>query len=226
MRSGGRILPMLSLATLLGCEGELRVRTQSQRTPDASPSNDAAVPLDARDRDAGSRDPAVDAGRSPDAPFVSADAARTLDALPAPTLGCEGRIVCEDFEDEALGGAPGAPWEVSLERATMEVSSGRAVSGSRALQIQIEGGEGNYRRAYLSVSGAPFFPLVRNEMWGRMMLFAESLPGAGQHVHWTNISAEGPIPGRDGVTSLYRYGGMNDDRWLANFETYGAATDC
>jgi hypothetical protein len=125
-----------------------------------------------------------------------------------------------------VGGPPGGPWTVSTNAATLVVDDTRAASGSRAIHIVTGDASGTYRRAFLSVGGAPYFPLPSDEMWGRMRIYPVSLPGIGAAVHWTNVQAEGPIASMPSVTALYRYGGMNDDRWIANYETSGAASDC
>jgi hypothetical protein len=176
--------------------------------------HDAAPATDAAARDAGLDD-------------ASSNDAGTADAGSDAGLGdCTGRLLCDDFEGYAVGGPPGGPWAVSTNAATLVVDDARAASGTHAIHIVTGDASGTYRRAFLSVEGAPFFPLPHDEMWGRLRIYAVTLPGLGAAVHWTNVQAEGPIPSMSGVTALYRYGGMNDDRWIANYETSGASSDC
>jgi hypothetical protein len=40
------------------------------------------------------------------------------------------------------------------------------------------------------------------------------------------IQGSGPLEGQNGVTAHYRYGGQWQGRLMANYETWGAATDC
>ena len=180
-------------------------RTDTGST-DASSPNDVGARPDARALDGSTADVGTDAARLPG--------------------DCTGRLLCDDFERYAIGGPPGAPWTVSTNAATLVVDNTRAASGTHALHIVTGDASGTYRRAFASVTGAPFFPLAGDEMWGRMRIYAVTLPGAGAAVHWTNVQAEGPIPSMPSVTALYRYGGMNSDRWIANYETNGAASDC
>jgi hypothetical protein len=136
---------------------------------------------------------------------------------------CRGAILCEDFEGHAVGQEPGAPWVTSTDRAAVDVSTTRAVSGSRSVHFLTEGGAGSYRRAYISVQGAPHFPLAGNVVWGRMKIWLNEVPPGS--VHWTNIQGEGDVPGQS-YRSLYRYGGMHDGKLMANYETEGVASDC
>lgn len=206
MRVIGSIAVLMALTS--GCTGEV-----------------LGGPSDVGPRDAAS---AIDAHASVDV-GIATDAVATSDAGsdagPAPGE-CTGRVLCDDFESYAVGGPPGGPWSVSTNSATLVVDDAHAVGGSRALHIVTGDASGSYRRAFASVSGAPYFPLPDHEMWGRMRIYAVSLPGVGAAVHWTNVQAEGPIASMPSVTALYRYGGMNDDRWIANYETSGASSDC
>lgn len=89
-------------------------------------------------------------------------------------------------------------------------------------------GSSTYQRAYIGLKGSPVFPLPKNVMYGRMMVWLDSIVGDG--VHWTMIQGEGPVPGQS-FDAFYRYGGMNWDsqgqpRFLANYETSGVKSDC
>jgi len=136
---------------------------------------------------------------------------------------CSQALLCDDFEDDPNGQAPAAPWVVSTNQATLAVDTTMAYSGTQSIRITTDDGDGTYRRAYMSIEGAPVFPLPDNVVWGRMMYHLVEWP-AGP-VHWTNIQGEGDVPEMD-FRGLYRYGGMNDGALLANYETQGAATDC
>jgi hypothetical protein len=136
---------------------------------------------------------------------------------------CSQALLCEDFESHPAGMAPGAPWIVSTSQATLDVDTTMAYSGANAVRITTEDGDGTYRRAYMSIEGAPVFPTAENVVWGRMMYHLVEWP-AGP-VHWTNIQGEGDVPDMD-FRGLYRYGGMNDGELLANYETQGVSTDC
>ena len=57
-----------------------------------------------------------------------------------------------------------------------------------------------------------------------MMFYMQQAANDG--VHWTMIQGPVPLPGHDGVTAHYRYGGMWEGKMMANYETWGLATDC
>jgi hypothetical protein len=201
----------LALCVALACcEGEIDADESDAATRDASAP------------DASSGDAALADATTP--PSDAADGDAAADSGPAPG-DCAGALLCDDFESYDVGAPPTGPWTATTNRASIAVDETRAFSGARAVRFVTDGGDGTYRRAFIQVSGAPVFPVAENTVYGRMMIYVAELPGTAR-VHWTNIQAEGPIPGRDGVTALYRYGGMNDDRWLANYETRGAGSDC
>lgn len=204
-------LAAASALALLACEGDVG------GDPDAGGVR--------RDATAGDDDAATarDA-TAPPSDAAATDAPPMVDAGPPPG-DCTGRLLCDDFESYATGAPPDGAWSASTSRATIAVDETRAFSGARAVRFVTEGGDGTYRRAYITTAGAPVFPAASDVLFGRMMIYVAALPGS-RRVHWTNVQAEGPIPGMDGVTALYRYGGMNDDRWLANYETRGAQSDC
>src|SRR5690606_13429080 len=98
------------------------------------------------------------------------------------------------------------------------VSEERAFSGTKS--VRVSNTPGAYKRAYFSVSGAPVFPTVAHEMYGRMMMWLEATPAGS--VHWTFIQAEGPSD--DAAYDIfYRYGGQHQGRLMANFETQGVS---
>ena len=136
---------------------------------------------------------------------------------------CKQSLLCDDFERGEPGDPPAGPWLVSTERARVELREGRSHSGSQAVHMITEGGEGSYRRAFISITGAPLFPLEGKAMWGRMMVWLDRVPEGS--VHWTQIEGAGPVPDA-GYRALYRYGGMHDGRLMANYETEGVASDC
>lgn len=137
---------------------------------------------------------------------------------------CLGRLLCDDFEGHPSGVAPGAPWTtVTSNTGTVAVDETRAFSGVRSVKVTTDGTNG-FTRALLANSGAPVFPLPGNVMHGRMMFYMDQAANDG--VHWTHVEGRGPLPGQNGVTALYRYGGQHQQRLMANYETSGLSTDC
>jgi len=137
---------------------------------------------------------------------------------------CEGRIVCEDFEDVPVGQAPGAPWEALEIKGSVLVDDTRAFSGAHSLQVSIQAtapDENTYRRALLAISGPPLIPLTKNTVFGRFMLFTDRIPD--KTVHWNIARGAGVI---DSVPFSYSYGGMG--KLMASYfgPTTPLVTDC
>ena len=200
------------VAILLGagaCTGSVEGGT------DASASDGGVAPRDTGARDGGAAQDAsgVDGGGASDA---GSDGGTT-------GFDCASAVFCDDFEGASVGGPPASPWTVSASQGAVVVDDTRAMSGSHALHVTTEDGSGSYRRAYAVLSGAPVFPAVSTEMYGRMRLFLVATPTGS--VHWTNIQAEGDVSGMS-FRSLYRYGGQHDGRIMANYETNGVSNDC
>jgi len=114
-----------------------------------------------------------------------------------------GALFCDDFEEDAVGQPPAAPWSPSTNAGTVAVDSTRAFSGSKAVLASAPNGP-TYRRAFIGLgSGSPIFPGAASEMYGRAMIWLEAAP---TEVHWTMIQAQGPAA--DGTHNAeYRYGG-------------------
>jgi hypothetical protein len=136
-------------------------------------------------------------------------------------------LFCDDFEDDATGQFPGAPWQNQTgSGATVTVDGVQAFSGSRAVHVLAPAGA--YRRGYFSlVQGrSDIFPAASREMFGRAMMYLDATPNAT--VHWTILQGEGRAA--DGThDAYYRYGGQqqNGAGLMANYETnMGVSTDC
>lgn len=135
---------------------------------------------------------------------------------------CAGRLICDDFEDDADGQAPGAPWQTATNNGNVAIDGAHAHSGTRAVKVST--GAGQYKQAFFFTEGAPAFPVAGNVVYGRMMIFMDATANDG--VHWTMLQGTGPLAGHAGVQSYYRYGGMWAGKMMANYETAGLSTDC
>jgi hypothetical protein len=141
--------------------------------------------------------------------------------VPAGGTGCAGALFCDDFEDDAAGAPPGAPWEVNTNSGSVEVSADKAFGGTKS--VHLVGDMAQYARAFMSLSGAPVFPAAAATLFGRMRIYVAQLP---ESAHWTIIQAEGPSAD-DSYRAFFRYGGQHEGgRLMANYETDGKATDC
>jgi hypothetical protein len=158
-------------------------------------------------------------------PLVSAPVAQP----PAPTLApkpapCAPALFCDDFEDDAVGIAPGAPWrdETGPSGATVRVDTVRAHSGMNAVHVHAPKGA-SYRRGYFAIHEPPVFPSASQEFYGRAMVWLDQAPitPKGKHdVHWTLLQGEGRSKD-DRFNSIYRFGGQHQAGLglMANFET-------
>ncbi len=188
-----------------------------------------------------SAEPAGDARHSgADAGAPPVDAGSSAGADAGASNPCSGALVCDDFESDAVGAAPGSPWSVSLTNApqgAIAVDSTRAHSGSHSLKVAV-GAASGYRSAMLGY--ARNLPVSGNDLYGRMMTWLESAPSTS--VHWTFIDGYGLVPGQS-YHSVYRYGGqlpISDggtfvgSQLMANYDTpdfyqsppVGVGSDC
>lgn len=143
---------------------------------------------------------------------------------------CPDNSFCDSFEADAAGAVPGDPWTLEINgEPTIEIDESKAYLGRQSAKITAKGRE----TAFLSLKGAPLFPLADNVMYGRGMVQLESAPR--KRVHWTIIEGKGTSSDGSHVIE-YRYGGskpMEKDgvytgsRLMANYETpTGPKTDC
>jgi hypothetical protein len=137
-------------------------------------------------------------------------------------------LFCDDFEDDASGQFPGAPWQNNTgSGATVRVDGVQAFSGQQAVHVNAPPNQA-YRRGYFSLEqgSSNIFPAASPGMFGRAMFWLDATPNAV--VHWTIIQAEGRAA--DGThDAYYRYGGQQQGGAgiMANYETNsGVSTDC
>jgi hypothetical protein len=116
------------------------------------------------------------------------------------TSPCGAGHVCDGFEDAGFG-----IWTKNGEGA-IQVDTTHVFAGAQSMQFVSEPG-GN-KRGQLELDGAPLFPLTGNKMWGRVMAFAQDLPGMSdkenKNVHYDLVQASGADP----ALGEYRVAGM------------------
>lgn len=158
----------------------------------------------------------------------SGGASGSGNAGPTSALCPETALFCDDFEDDALAQAPGAPWRMSVNAlGSINVDEAQAFSGTKAAHVNAALG-GTYARSYMALdqgSPANIFPAAAQEMYGRSMMYLQAIPNADSH--WTFIQGEGLAA--DGThNALYRFGGQhqNGAGLMANYETTSISTDC
>jgi len=143
--------------------------------------------LDASQPDAMIAGDAGDSGRDDGSPMIgepdaSAPDAGPLrdaasDAPPGPGAGCEGRLVCEDFEGDVAGGAPASSrWTVVMPdcsgSGTVVIDDAVAASGSKSLRVNGQAGYCNHVFVVPTVSVGS----AADDMWVRFRVrFASAL---------------------------------------------------
>jgi hypothetical protein len=136
---------------------------------------------------------------------------------------CATAIFCDDFEAYTAGAAPKGMWKVTTNQGTLAVDTAHAHSGKNAVHALTTGAQA-YESAYMGLVGAPVFPVPNNGFFGRMMMYATQAPT--DVVHWTIIQGEGPVPGQNITNAVYRYGGQYNLRFMANYDSGPAKSDC
>lgn len=148
--------------------------------------------------------------------------------------GCPAAAVfCEDFESHALGEAPGGPWSPD-GAGTMTIDAQQVFGGSQSVRLTTTAGYDG--RALLGLDDSSVFPTTH--YFGRMHMYVTEASPDG--VHWTMIQSSGMTEAEaEGVwdgpfMAELRYGGMHQQRLMANYETPGTyntppdgpASDC
>jgi hypothetical protein len=141
---------------------------------------------------------------------------------------CATALFCDNFDSYNAPGNPGGMWKTSVQAGgTVSVDTAHARSGTKAVHVVNPGGAA-YERAFISLEGAPIFPISHNTIFGRMMIYVTRVPS--NTVHWTMIQGEGTkVAGFPNITdAVYRYGGqINGNRLMANYDTVpGGQSDC
>ncbi len=142
--------------------------------------------------------------------------------------GCASALYCDNFDSYTSPGNPGGMWKTSTQPGGMvSVDTMHAFSGTKAVHV-MDPGNAAYERAFISLEGAPVFPLANNTMFGRMMIYVTRRPTTT--VHYSLISGEGSkVPGFPNLTAgYYRYGAqINGSQFLAQYDVQPSGqADC
>lgn len=210
------VLGSLALAACVGTVGETSGDDAGLVDAGVDAGSDDAGVVDAGQLDAGAPDAGTTDAGPPDAGGVDAG---TPDAGGAP---CASARFCDDFETYDAGARPSGPWTVSVSGGDARIDDTKAFSGGQSVRLTTDG-QAAYRRAFISLTGAPVFPIPGNVMFGRLMMWLTAPPT--QTTHWTNIQGEGPVPNQS-YRSEVRYGGQVSQHLMANYDTSGVASDC
>jgi hypothetical protein len=135
--------------------------------------------------------------------------------------GCQGALICDDFE--SYTDKPTTPWTVNVDgggAGKVVIDTAQHNSGTKSVKLTTSGAA-TYQRAFISLTKP--FPVANNAFYGRMMIYATKAANDG--VHWTMIQGEGSRT--DGITRAdVRYGGQHQQSLMANYDSTGKASDC
>jgi len=153
--------------------------------------------------------PAIEASIEAALPAQTMDAAASPDATPSSGSACPSHAqVCDDFEDGNLDG-----WTKLESGGTFTIDGTHVVSGKNALSLSIPAGKAG---GFLERTGAPLFPLPNSAMFGRVMVYFDSVVDGH-----SDIVRGAP---KGGGTPWYNVGEQHG-QILLNYYA-GAAADC
>jgi hypothetical protein len=135
--------------------------------------------------------------------------------------GCQGALICDDFE--SYSDKPAMPWTVNVDgggAGKVVIDTAQHKSGTKSVKFTTSGAVA-YQRAFIGLTKP--FPVANNAFYGRMMIYTTKAANDG--VHWTMIQGEGART--DGITRAdVRYGGQHQQSLMANYDSSGKASDC
>jgi hypothetical protein len=144
---------------------------------------------------------------------------------------CAKAIYCDNFDSYTSPGNPGGDWITSTDyggntNGVVSVDTLHAYSGAKSVHFTTPGSASD-EHAFITLQGAPRFPVANNTFFGRMMIYVAKVPV--NTAHWTMIQGLGTtVPGFPSLTeAVYRYGGqINGDQLMANYDNKPTHGDC
>lgn len=115
---------------------------------------------------------------------------------------CDTALVCDDFESFAAGDAPSGKWRVVEVGGSVVVASENARSGGRAVKVSVDKST-DFRTVMLAFDDTSVLPPEGNVLYGRAMMFIESVPTTSASVGL--VTGKGRVPGQT-YSAYYRYG--------------------
>jgi hypothetical protein len=144
---------------------------------------------------------------------------------------CGTAVYCDNFDAYTAPGNPGGNWVASGSysgnmNGMVSVDTTHAYSGTNSVHFKTPGST-DFEHAFITLKGAPYFPVQDNILFGRMMIYVTQVPM--NTAHWTLIEGMGSmIPGQPSLNeAVYRYGGqINGNQLMANYDTKPTSSDC
>jgi hypothetical protein len=127
-----------------------------------------------------------------------------------PTSGCDGLLLCDDFESYPANSAPAGRWKTQVRGSALAVvDTTLAYSGSKSVHFT---GTVDQSSANIVAQGAPVFPVPGNTVFVRLMLYIQGYPTtSGVHTRLARIGSS--TSGLDGSGyALTTYNGTGIER--------------
>lgn len=212
-RAGVTILvSTLAAAVLVACAQQPSPRDGARAADGRASAQDGArLRVDGRNADGRTRSDGVTPGR---------DGANAADSA---ADRCARALICDHFDKDKAGSAPGSPWTVSTAQGSVRVDTTRSYSGNNSVLFRTDTTVAGGKRAQIRINGKPLFPVSGNSFYGRMMIWLASLPSGV--VHWSLIRSSGTISGSSS-TATYNYGTQRNGRIIANYYQSPSKSDC
>lgn len=102
----------------------------------------------------------------------------TTDSAGTGSAGCDGHLLCEDFESFDAGAPPSGRWTITKNGTgtSLVVDSVNKYSGTKAAHFS--GSLKSSNSVHMSTSGAPVFPVAGNTLFVRFMMYVKTYPGS------------------------------------------------
>ena len=201
--AGGSVGPSGTGGASAGTGGTPRVDAGAGGAAGGAGGDAGATPADA------GADARAGAGGQLDAAADVARADASGDGGVVAALCPSNALVCDDFEDGNLTG-----WNILPAGGAITVDTTHARSGRAAMSINIPG---NQRGGFIERTGAPLFPLPAGQIFGRVMVYFDSVPDghsdivrgapSGGGIPWYNVGEQ------HGQILLNYYNGAASDCW-------------
>lgn len=102
----------------------------------------------------------------------------TIGSAGTGSAGCDGHLLCEDFESFDAGAPPTGRWTITKNGTgtSLVVDSVNKYSGTKSAHFS--GSLKNSNSVHMSTSGAPIFPVAGNTLFVRFMMYVKTYPGS------------------------------------------------
>ncbi|HEX2874918.1 MAG TPA: hypothetical protein VHP33_26890 [Polyangiaceae bacterium] len=133
------------------------------------------------------------------------------------SAGCDGHLLCEDFESFEVGAPPSGRWTITKNGTgtSLVVDTVNKYSGAKAAHFG--GSLKSSNSVHMSTQGAPVFPVAGNTLFVRFMMYVKTYPGSQNEEMHTRLLW---IGSSDMVLDTSGAGISTNDNKVYAMETY------